>query len=316
MTYEEAYELAFKEQKDSLSAKQKIYDTAVENLMDSDEAFRKATIELSKIGAQTAVFALSGDTKKLLELQNRLNELNVFKFETIKKNGIKPVEFNCSACEDTGYVSGKICDCIKKKANLFYVQSISKEIPINSCKFENFDLDFYSDEKVGNTTPKKRMTAIFKFCKEYVINFLPGISENLLFSGNTGIGKTHLSLSIAGDLLQKGYNVYYESAFNLFSKIEKEHFSSGDNATYNRALNCDLLIIDDLGSEFVSSFVQSVLYNIVNTRILSKKPMIINTNLSMSGIEDMYSPRVSSRFMGEFTSKKFLGNDIRQLKKK
>jgi len=315
MTYEEAYEVAFKEKKQNLISKQASFEKSIENLMFSDETYRKVTVELSQIGAQTAITALSGNTNKLTELEKKSKELNLVKLAILEKNDIKPVEFECNKCKDTGYLGGKICDCIKDKANSIYLESVAKEIPINTCRFENFDLNYYSDEQENGTTAKKRMTAILKFIKEYVICFSPEKSENLLFFGNTGLGKTHLSLAMVYELLKKGYNVYYESAFNLFTKIEKEHFSNNNKNTYERALNCDLLIIDDLGSEFVTQFVQTVIYNIINTRILANKPTVINTNLSMKEIETRYTPRVSSRLMGEFTAKKFLGNDIRQIKK-
>ena len=159
------------------------------------------------------------------------------------------------------------------------------------------------------------MSAVLALSKDFAENFSKSTRQNLLFMGNTGLGKTHLSLSIAGVVLEKGYDVIYGSAYNLFSKMESEHFGEHTNRFYEAVLGCDLLIIDDLGAEFVSPYIQTLVYNIVNTRILTGKPTIVNTNLSMKEIETRYTPRVASRFIGEYTAKAFMGNDVRQIKK-
>mgnify|MGYP002517959556 CR=1 FL=1 len=150
---------------------------------------------------------------------------------------------------------------------------------------------------------------------EYAKNFTVN-SKGLLMRGETGLGKTHLSLAIAGEVIKKGYLPVYGPAENLFTTIEKERFSGfgAESDSYNSMISCDLLVIDDLGAEFMTSFSKSILYNLVNTRILAKKPTIINTNLSMKEIEKFYSPRISSRLIGSYDARKFLGNDIRQQK--
>ena len=134
-------------------------------------------------------------------------------------------------------------------------------------------------------------------------------------SGATGLGKTFLSLSIASAVIEKGYGVIYSSAQNLLNTLEKEKFSNSDANTLNAIFDCDLLIIDDLGTEFSTSFTVSTIYNIINTRINMCKPVIISTNLSLSELQEMYSERIVSRFIGEYTILKFAGNDIRQIKK-
>ena len=135
-----------------------------------------------------------------------------------------------------------------------------------------------------------------------------------MFTGNTGLGKTHLSLSIVNELVKKDFDVLYSSAYNLFSKMENERFNLHTEDTYNYAISCDLLVIDDLGSEFVSPFIQTLIYNIVNTRILASKPVIINTNLEIDELETKYTARVSSRLLGNYVTKEFVGRDIRQIK--
>jgi DNA replication protein DnaC len=194
-------------------------------------------------------------------------------------------------------------------------EELSKHMPIKNQRFENFDLSFYPDKSDKNgVVPRKIMTSVLKMTKEYAINFTP-TSKSLLFIGGVGLGKTHLSLSIVSEVLAKGYDVVYGSAQNLFSAAEREHFSyTGESAKTDALLQCDLLVIDDLGTEFMTSFTQSLFYNIINTRLLSCKPTIINTNLNFKELEERYTPRITSRFMGEYELIKFFGIDIRQQK--
>ena len=192
---------------------------------------------------------------------------------------------------------------------------LSKNMPLENCRFENFDLKYYSDKTdTSGDNPRKEMTKILKFCKEYVLNFKPETAENLIFRGSPGLGKTHLTMAMVSGVIEKGYLPVYGSAQNLFSAVESERFSSDKSDALETMLQCDLLVIDDLGTELVTSFTRSVLYNLVNTRILSCKPTIINTNLTMKEIEEKYTARISSRLMGEYDWNKFLGDDIRQQK--
>ena len=155
------------------------------------------------------------------------------------------------------------------------------------------------------------MANIFEFAKDYAQNFKKN-SDNLLFLGGVGLGKTHLSLSIINVVTEKGFGVIYDSAQNLFNKIEKEHFSySGSSEIIDAVLSCDLLVIDDLGTEFITPFTVSQFYNIINSRINSGLPTIINSNLDFSEIQEKYTPRVLSRIMGNYKIKKFMGDDIR-----
>ena len=191
------------------------------------------------------------------------------------------------------------------------IDEFQKEMPLNQCKFENFDLKYYSEE---GENPRRRMTAIFKLCKEYVIDFNPQKSENLLFMGQSGLGKTHLTLAIVSGVIEKGYNVVYGPCENLFSLIEKEKFTGENKGSYDAMIDCDLLVLDDLGAEIATPFSKAALYNLINTRMLSNKPTIINTNLTIKEIETRYTARVASRLIGSYNANKFLGEDIRQQK--
>lgn len=313
MTREQSYNIAFAKQSEVLRYKKAVFDAAVQNLKATNPEFEKINSRLSFLGAQIATIAISGDTTTLEKLQSEMTELSAVRDTILKSASIGDIVYDCNACQDTGYINGKICDCIHSAAKKIRIDKLSSKLPLDSCRFESFDLNYYKNEEQDGANPRKRMTAILKLCREYVINFDPRTSESLLFMGDTGLGKTHLTLSITYELLNQGYDVIYGAAYNLFSDMESEHFGAHTNTKYDAAINCDLLVIDDLGGEFVSPYIQSLLYNIINTRDLSGKPTIINTNLSMGEIASKYTPRVASRLI-KYTAKKFIGNDIRQIK--
>ncbi|MBR4073739.1 MAG: ATP-binding protein [Clostridia bacterium] len=312
---EDTYSLALAEIKNNLARKNAGYERSIAEAYSKDKRLSEIDNLLSRYGAKVAITALSGDKETLAQLQGMLSELTCEKKERLQAQGVKEVEFDCKLCNDTGYISGKVCGCVKALAKKIAIGHLSGSMPIYDCRFDNFDLKYYPDtENENGINPRKRMTGILKLCREYVIDFSPKNSANLLFMGDTGLGKTHLTLAMVSGVIDKGYNVVYGSAYNLFSLIENEHFSFEKGDSYETMLNCDLLVIDDLGTEFVTSFIQSVLYGLINSRILSGKPTIINTNLTMAEIENRYSPRISSRLIGSYTAKKFCGKDIRQLK--
>ncbi|MCQ2451432.1 MAG: ATP-binding protein [Clostridia bacterium] len=315
MDSQKAYSLAFSEKKNSLTAKQSAYDEKKQMLYEENDEYRKIADRLAVLGPQITVCTFSGDQKKLETIKKEAEKLREEKNALLIANGVLPVTFDCDVCKDTGYVGGKICECVRQLASKIMLKDAGNFAPIENSTFLNFDLSYYSDKETKGTTPKKRMSGILEFTKKYASDFNPKTSESLLFMGNTGVGKTHLSLAIFNELIKNGFNVIYKPAFNLFSDIESEHFNKNSKDNYDAALDCDLLIIDDLGSEFASSYVLSVIYNIINSRILSGKPTIISTNLTIKEIETKYTPRVSSRIIGNYTAKGFLGNDIRQIKK-
>ncbi|MCQ2455236.1 MAG: ATP-binding protein [Clostridia bacterium] len=308
------YLQCIEKKKNRLIKRESEYNIKLQNLQKENEEYADAVLKLKKIGSDIAISVISGNTAKVEKLKIDSVKYNAIKSEIEKNAGIKPFAFECDICKDTGFFEGKPCQCIKKMVSDILSSSASKFAPMENCRFGTFQLDYYEDSMPDGANPKKRMTKIFKELKEYTINFNPKSSKSLIFFGNTGLGKTHLSLSIMNELIEKGFFVHYDSAFNLFSKIETERFNEHTDTTYKDAVSCDLLIIDDLGSEFVSAYTQSVFYSIINTRILAAKPTIINTNLSLLDIENKYTPRVSSRIMGEYIAKQFIGNDIRQKK--
>ena len=314
MNDENLYLKCIAQRKDRFKLKKAEYDEKLYNLANENTEYKDAVLKLSQIGPMIAISTISGDVEKTEKLRIEAVKFSSIKKEIEKRAGIKPPAAECPICGDTGFADGKVCSCVKKEVGEIRIKSVSGKAPLYNCRFDTFDLGFYDETLPDGTSPKKRMTLILKALKEYTLNFNPKTSESMIFFGNTGLGKTHLSLSIMNELIKKGFYVVYDSAFNLFSQIETEHFKNHTEDTYNDTLYCDLLIIDDLGSEFISPYSQSVLYSIINTRLLAGKPTIINTNLSIKEIEDIYTPRISSRIVGEYTAKKFIGNDIRQKK--
>lgn len=261
---------------------------------------------------------VSGEKPDFKDAEQKSLEIQKAKQDFIKANNInlddiKP-DFDCEKCEDTGYVNGKICDCVKKKAVALIYDELNKDVTLEDYTFEKFSLSYYPDKNIDGINPRDIMTKICGFCVKYVDKFCKD-SESILFFGKTGLGKTHLSLAIANDVIKKGYNVVYGPISKIIGNIEKEHFSSGDDrVTLQNVLDCDLLILDDLGTEFTTQFVSASLFDIVNSRILNKKPTIINTNLDFEELKQRYTDRLVSRISGNYRMLEFFGEDIRTLK--
>ena len=244
----------------------------------------------------------------------------------LRENGLPEdyldIPYTCPECEDTGFVGGYVCSCRKQVLNELNVRDLEAVSPARDCRFDNFSLGYYSDVPDGRygVSPREKMSDILEYCKAYADDF--DIDSNSVYMcGATGLGKTHLSLAIANVAARKGYSVVYYSAPNLLSDMEREkfrrdrdQFSNSKLVTEAKALGCDLLIIDDLGTEFITPFTVTQIYNILNDRINRSKPVIISTNLSLDELEKKYSERVTSRIIGSYTPLFFIGNDIRQIK--
>lgn len=311
---EDAFKAALECKKAALEEKKRNHDALVNAAYSANPSLQSIDRELAAKGAKIAITALSGDLAELDRLQSAITELSKQKKAILDTSPIDDIEYDCKKCCDTGYVNGKLCECVKELAKRITFERLSSEMPLAECRFDNFDLKYYPErEGESGVDPRKKMTAILKLCRDYVTTFSPE-SPNLLFLGDAGLGKTHLTLAIVSGVLEKGYDVIYGSAYNLLSAVEKEHFSKDGGDSYETMLAGDLLVIDDLGTEFTSPYTLSVLYNLINSRLLAKKPTIINTNLSLSDIEKRYTPRIASRLIGCYTAKKFFGRDIRQIK--
>lgn len=286
-----------------------LYEKSLEKAKEAYPRINEIERLLAQIGTSLLGYAMSGDLEALNKCKEESEALAKEKDELLKAAGVSEKIVFCKTCSDTGYVSGKLCECVKAVARELAVKELNESMPIDNVSFESFSLSYYPDD----VQPK--MEKILNYCKEYAKSFSKE-SDNLLFMGKCGLGKTHLSLSIIKELTNKGVNVVYGPAQTLFSAAEKERFSySGDNEKTDEILNAELLVIDDLGTEFITNYVQSLFYDIVNSRLLRGLPTIINTNLSFEELEARYTPRITSRLIGEYSVKGFAGSDIRILKK-
>ncbi len=306
MSYKnEYYEKALAIIRDNKNRRDKEYAAKIAELYAAVPELKNIESELSSLGARAMKAAMTGECSEIKEIQQASTILETKKAEILKSAKIKAPCPACKECGDTGYNGTQLCRCVKALAKELVFSDLSAKTPIANQSFKTFDLSYYEG------TAHKTMSSIYSFAKEYAESFNRN-SDNLLFLGGVGLGKTHISLSIINTVIEKGYGVIYDSAQNLFNQIEKEHFSySGSSEKIDAILTCDLLVIDDLGTEFSTSFTVSQFYNIVNTRINNGLPTIINSNLGLADIEKSYTARVLSRIMGNYIIKKFEGSDIR-----
>ena len=282
--------------------------------------------QISKCGIKAARAVIKGENvvselEKLrdqnLSMQKELKEILIS--GGYDENAFEP-DYSCKKCGDTGYYeeNGKtlVCSCMKQALIACACEELNRTAPLTLSTFDTFSLDYYDkaeDTSIG-ISPYNQMCKILKYCKSYAENFSKN-SESILMKGATGLGKTHLSLAIANEVIKKGFGVIYVSAPSLMQRLEKQYFSRNDDSAINMLLECDLLIVDDLGTEFHGQFSVSQMYNIFNSRMLSNKPLIINTNLTKRELEKIYTERFVSRISGNAQKLDFLGNDIRVRKK-
>lgn len=274
---------------------------------------KELNLKLSRAGLEALRAVMSGDSSyvsRLAEenLRNQEERVKVLASLGLPADTLD-VHYTCPVCSDTGVADGHYCECLKALVKQFQHEGLCGCAPAKDCTFENFKLSYYS------ASVSDHMRQVYEYCKAWAADF-DRTSNSILMYGQTGLGKTHLSLSIANVVVEKGYNVVYTSAGNLFNQLEKESFGrlKDDSSPMDTVLSCDLLILDDLGSEFTKPFVVSAFYNIVNSRILTGLPMVISTNLMYDEIAERYDPRVYSRIIGDYQMLEFLGSDIRQIK--
>ncbi len=224
------------------------------------------------------------------------------------------MHYTCTKCGDTGFVEGIRCDCFEELIHKHEIELLNSSCKMKLHDFSEFSLDYYPEIQ-GTLRPRERMRAVYEFCMDYAEHFTPD-ADSLLFLGKTGLGKTFLSSAIAKSLFERGYYAAFDSVQNFLRAVENEHFGRTQGNTMETLIDCDLVILDDLGSEFKTSFTHSALYNIINTRINEGKPTIISTNLDSGELSALYNERIISRITGMFRPIMFFGNDIRQVKRR
>lgn len=221
--------------------------------------------------------------------------------------------YTCPDCRDTGYVEGLRCRCFKELLKRYSSEELSSTSGIVLNDFSQFKLDYY-DAAPGGNSPRDKMLQQYRYCRSYAAEFSENL-PSLLFMGRTGLGKTFMSSCIAKEVIEQGSSVVFSSLISILRKLEDEHFGREEGDTMGRLMDCDLLILDDLGSEYRTPFTESALYEILNSRINLRRPMIISTNLLMPELNERYNDRIISRLMGCFSPIMFVGRDIRSVKK-
>ena len=275
-------------------------------------------LRMTMAKAARAVFA-GGDAEALMNQAKEENLALQREREWIIEEQFEPGFLDetpiCPTCSGLGFVGSTMCDCLAELCR----QEQKKELTFLSAGRESFDqfrLDYYSDKPTpAGYSPRVVMEKTYQDCRRYAFGFNMA-SGNLLFSGNTGLGKTFLSACIARAVADQGYSVVYESAGHLFAALEKARFEANEENRRAAAkyTECDLLIVDDLGTELPGQFVTAALYSLINDRLLTGKPTIISTNLNSDEIARRYNPQIASRLRGSYKRVAFVGDDIRLLK--
>lgn len=220
----------------------------------------------------------------------------------------------CALCGGSGYIGSQMCECLSELCRQEQKKELTSLLTSANARFDQFRLDVYPDtynEEYG-CSPRQMMRLILGRCQRYAMQFTPD-SGNMLFSGKPGLGKTFLSACIARTVADRGYSVVYETAIKMFADFEAAKFGDpGDTSRTDKYLKCDLLIIDDLGSEMLTQLSMASLYTVVNTRMMENLSTIISTNLTRDALSAKYSPAIASRVLGMYPLMQFLGNDLRK----
>ena len=276
--------------------------------------------ELSLTGLSVMRVSVEGG-----DLDTKIEEVQKQNQDLLKKRAIilaahgfpadyTEIKYECPLCGDTGFIDIRMCTCMKKKLVEAGYESSGMGTLIHTQTFENFNLDYYR----GSAEEYRTMTRVRDIIKHYADNFTAGSSASLFLYGNTGLGKTHLCSAVAKTVIDRGFDVFYVTALSMISDFEYSRFGNdtGDETGFDtsRYFDCDLLIIDDLGTEVINKFTTSTLYNVINRRLTAGRSTIINTNLTQDEFRKQYWDRITSRVFGEYVCLPFMGSDIRRQK--
>ena len=281
--------------------------------------------QIVEMSIKQAKLSLAGDVSALDGLAEKNKACSLKKIELLQAAGFPAnyleLQYTCPDCKDTGYINKEKCHCFKQAiTDLLYSDSGLKNV-LEKENFSTFSFRYFDDttpDPVLGITPRQNITKVLTEVRRFLDNFDTNF-ENLFLYGNTGVGKTFLSNCIAKELLDTGHHVIYLTAYELFSLFEKYTFRNPNapdtdleiTEQFSYLFDCDLLIIDDLGTELTNAFTNTRLYSCINERYLKKKATIISTNLSLSQFSELYSERIFSRITGYYTLLKLIGDDIR-----
>ena len=267
---------------------------------------------------------VQADGPEISAIRQKNLDLQAQRAELLHTLGYSPDDLDdkpaCPKCGDTGWVGTEMCTCLKELCAQEQIKELSSLLNLTDEQtFDQARLDVYSDQVWPDmgTSPRANMEKVIALCRAYAQQFGHFPLKNLFLSGATGLGKTFLSGCIAREVSERGFSVVYDTAISLFAAFESRKFSrdmeEGRQARdeTRRYLHCDLLILDDLGSELTTPFVQSALYELINSRLVGDKATVISSNLTMDEVRARYSAQVSSRLAGEYRTLPFFGEDIR-----
>ena len=275
----------------------------------ADDAHMHAGLALARLAAAGG---------NLEEARARLEQADAAVTDTARAAGYRRGDFEpsftCPECRDTGIVNGKTCTCVEEVARTLRREEINQASPLGLCKFSTFDVNRYPatvEPELGRPT-RDYMAQLLEFCRKYAEKF-SSQSRNLLFMGTAGLGKTHLALAIADAVLDGGHDVLYTSSAALMTRLGREQFDrDADEEWLTACKEADLLILDDLGTEFLSAVTISALYELINTRMLTHRPTIYTTNITDQQVFiTRYTEKVASRMLGNCKMFKFFGTDQR-----
>ena len=297
-----------------------IYTQRYEEVCRKSPEYKSLDESISALSIQYGKRFLNGDTEAMDALKDELRILRNCKRDSLISAGfpadyLEPV-YECPDCRDTGFIDSQKCHCFKRAVTtLLYEQSNLKEI-LKKENFDTFSLKYYSDNYIDAKSGRSSLSVMkdaLMTCHSFVDNFAVQ-HPNLFLYGNVGVGKTFLSNCIAKELIDKGFSVIYYSAPSFFNTLAQNVFDKKDiNAQnmYEHIYDCDLLIIDDLGTEYTNSFIASQFFTCINERLLNKKSTVISTNLSLDSLADLYTERSFSRITSNYIMLKLIGDDIR-----
>lgn len=308
------YEKIREEEAEALSKRKKEVEDNAPHIIALERKIGKLCVDLSI----SAFKEIESREEHLAKLKKEITELRIKKTEALVEAGYTidylNLHYRCAKCKDTGFIGVEKCICYKQKlVQLYYKNSDLSDI-LRANNFDNFNIEYYSTRRLGDEkeTPRKNIEKILSLTLNFIKNF-SSLEDNLLFYGNSGTGKTFLSNCIAKELLDKGHLVVYRTSEELIQNLKTLRFSTDDNLE-DLLTNCDLLIIDDLGTEQINDFSKTELFNILNKRLLRKRKMLISTNLTLEQLSKTYSERITSRLFGNFQICKFYCEDIRVTK--
>lgn len=322
------YNLLMKDYEERRRNNQVILENRYEEICSNIPEFKQLDEQIAHTSIEKGKALLKGADPSILQELKRSNmELSMKKIELLIEHGypkdyLEPI-YDCPTCKDTGYVGTEKCHCLKQAIIRFLYSQSGITNRLEAENFDTFCLDYYSDQPYKNNRPSPRdnIKAIKDYCYQFTKDF-PQVHDNFLFQGNAGVGKTFLSNCIAKSLLDKQCSVIYLTSFQLFDILEKHRFRKKTeeedaphlDIEFSYLFDCDLLIIDDLGTEMNNSFISSQLFLCINERLLKKKSTIISTNLSLADLTSSYTERVVSRLVEHYHICNIYGEDIRLLK--